>query len=130
MNEDDAVSAQPKALPTALVGDGELVPCVGGDARPYLNLDAAASTERAARRGARVCGVPAQLLERASRRWVPIAPGDRRRTSEARQTALAFAGRDDRDGDVAIFCRNTTEAINHLAYRLRLERRRRRGRRR
>ena len=32
---------------------------------------------------------------------------------------MSFAGRDDRD-DVAIICRNTTEAINHLAYRLRL----------
>ena len=30
----------------------------------------------------------------------------------------AGAGRDD---DVAIICRNTTEAINHLAYRLRFE---------
>ncbi|MEY2461457.1 MAG: hypothetical protein QOG30_3287 [Acidimicrobiaceae bacterium] len=40
----------------------------------------------------------------------------------ARTAALRFAGRVDRDDDVAIICRNTTEAINHLAYRLRLER--------
>jgi selenocysteine lyase/cysteine desulfurase len=33
---------------------------------------------------------------------------------------LAFAGRDPDGTDVAILCRNTTEAINHLAYRLRL----------
>src|SRR5207248_8246103 len=39
---------------------------------------------------------------------------------EARAAALDFAGRAARD-DVAIICRNTTEAINHLAYRLRLE---------
>src|SRR5438552_4620195 len=40
---------------------------------------------------------------------------------EARSAALAFAGRHGRgQDDVAIFCRNTTEAINHLAYRLRL----------
>jgi selenocysteine lyase/cysteine desulfurase len=39
---------------------------------------------------------------------------------EARSAALAFAGRLDSD-DVAIICRNTTEAINHLAYRLRLD---------
>ena len=32
---------------------------------------------------------------------------------------LAFAGRSE--DDVAILCRNTTEAINHLAYRLRLD---------
>jgi selenocysteine lyase/cysteine desulfurase len=35
---------------------------------------------------------------------------------------LRFAGRsDDNDDDVVIICRNTTEAINHLAYRLQLE---------
>ena len=34
----------PPILPTPLVGDGEPVPCVDGVARPYLNLDAAAST--------------------------------------------------------------------------------------
>ena len=45
---------------------------------------------------------------------------------EARAAALAFAGREGRD-DIAILCRNTTEAINHLAYRLRLSRRRRGG---
>ena len=38
---------------------------------------------------------------------------------DAREAALAFTGRSDRH-DVAIICRNTTEAINHLAYRLRL----------
>lgn len=47
---------------------------------------------------------------------------------EARAAALAFAGRapspagQPAAGDVAILCRNTTEAINHLAYRLRLTR--------
>ena len=39
---------------------------------------------------------------------------------EARAAAVTFAGRRG-DDDVAIICRNTTEAINHLAYRLRLE---------
>jgi len=34
---------------------------------------------------------------------------------------LAFAGRDPDGPDVAILCRNTTEAINQLAYRLRLD---------
>jgi selenocysteine lyase/cysteine desulfurase len=38
----------------------------------------------------------------------------------ARGAALGFAGRSPAGGDVAIICRNTTEAINHLAYRLRL----------
>ena len=39
---------------------------------------------------------------------------------QARDAALGFAGRPSGGGDVAIICRNTTEAINHLAYRLRL----------
>jgi selenocysteine lyase/cysteine desulfurase len=39
---------------------------------------------------------------------------------DARQAILTFAGRSGTD-DVAIICRNTTEAINHLAYRLRLQ---------
>jgi selenocysteine lyase/cysteine desulfurase len=39
---------------------------------------------------------------------------------QARDAALAFAGRSGRD-DIAIICRNTTEAINHLAYRLDLQ---------
>ena len=33
---------------------------------------------------------------------------------------LRFAGRSADGDDIAIICRNTTEAINHLAYRLRL----------
>ena len=40
---------------------------------------------------------------------------------EARRAVLAFAGRDPDGADVAILCRNTTEAVNHLAYRLRLD---------
>jgi selenocysteine lyase/cysteine desulfurase len=39
---------------------------------------------------------------------------------EARIAALHFAGRRLDGDDIAIVCRNTTEAINHLAYRLRL----------
>ena len=39
----------------------------------------------------------------------------------ARHAVLAFAGRAPDGPDVAILCRNTTEAVNHLAYRLRLE---------
>src|SRR6185503_4490977 len=38
----------------------------------------------------------------------------------ARVAALGFAGRPAEGDDVAIMCRNTTEAVNHLAYRLRL----------
>ncbi len=105
-------------LPVSLVGDGMLVPCLDGHSRPYTGLDAAASTSSletvisrleaflptysSVHRGA---GYKSQLATDAY--------------EEARQAALAFAGREGND-DIAIFCRNTTEAINHLAHSLRL----------
>jgi selenocysteine lyase/cysteine desulfurase len=104
-----------------LVGDGLLVPCADGTERPYLNLDAAASTS---------------ALEGVSRRVGAFLPmyssvhrgaGYKSRLAtrayeEARLAALGFAGRPPDGADVAIICRNTTEAINHLAYRLDLAR--------
>ena len=110
---------RPTIPPVQLVGDDQPVPCVDGEERPYLSLDAAASTnalpavaDRAtcSCRGIRACtGAPG------------TSPGRRRRLRGG-----AGSGPDLRrapaDGeDVAIICRNTTEAINHLAYRLRLE---------
>lgn len=106
-------------LPVQLVGDELTVPCVDGTEQRYLSLDAAASTpalpavaDRVAtflpwyssvHRGA---GYKSQMATAAY--------------EEARSAALRFAGREGTD-DVAIICRNTTEAINHLAYRLRLQ---------
>ena len=105
-------------LPIPLVGDGMLVPCVDGHERPYVALDTAASTsalEQVLRRVEeflpsyssihRGAGYKSQLATEAY--------------ESAREAALSFAGREGRD-DIAIICRNTTEAINHLAYRLRL----------
>jgi selenocysteine lyase/cysteine desulfurase len=102
----------------ALVGDDVPVPCVDGLERPYLNLDAAASTSAlpavangvvdflpwysSVHRGA---GYKSQFATAAY--------------EEARAAILGFSGRTGRD-DVAIICRNTTEAINHLAHCLRL----------
>lgn len=108
------------AAPASLVGDGDSVPCIDGTDRPYLNLDAAASTP--ALRSV-VDAVTAFLPMYSS---VHRGAGYRSRFSTtayeaARDAAMTFAGRDP-DRDVAIFCRNTTEAINHLAYRLELER--------
>lgn len=111
---------RPTTTPTvSLVGDGVEVPCVDGRDRPYLNLDAAASTGALPAVARRVeeflpwyssvhrgAGYKSQLSTRAY--------------EEARAAALAFAGRPAGGDDVAIICRNTTEAINHLAYRLRL----------
>lgn len=104
----------------SLVGDGQPSPCVDGEQRPYMSLDAAAST------GA----LPA--VARAVEEFLPWyssvhrgaglkSQRSTRAYEEARLAALRFAGRAPDGDDVAIICRNTTEAINHLAYRLRLD---------
>ena len=106
--------------PVPLVGDGALVRCADGTERPYLSLDAAASTAAlepvmnsvrefvpwysSVHRGA---GLKSQVSTRAY--------------EDARAAALAFAGHGPGDDHVAIICRNTTEALNHLAHSLRLE---------
>jgi selenocysteine lyase/cysteine desulfurase len=110
------------------VGDDVQAPCVDGIERRYVNLDTAASTS----------AFPEVLT--AVEHFVPTyssvhrGAGYKSRVATeayeaARATALAFSrgGRSEgyhpspgRD-DVAILCRNTTEAINHLAYRLRLD---------
>ena len=111
----------------ALVGDSLPVPCIDGESRPYLNLDAAASTNSLPVVAERV----ADFLPWYSSVHRGAGYKSRLSTIEyegARLAALTFAGRDPggsylggrgADGrDVAIICRNTTEAINHLAYRL------------
>ncbi len=107
-------------LPRPLVGDGSPVPCLDGTERPYLSFDAAAST-----------GALPAVADRVQS-FLPMYSSVHRGAGyksqlatdafeEARASALRFAGRTGGD-DVAIVCRNTTEAINHLAYRLRLDR--------
>ncbi|MEQ1786374.1 MAG: aminotransferase class V-fold PLP-dependent enzyme, partial [Acidimicrobiales bacterium] len=106
-------------LPIQLVGDGEAVPCVDGTDRPYLNMDAAASTSALPAVAQRV----AEFLPTYSSVHRGAGYRSRQATSAyeaARASALAFAGRAPDGDDVAIMCRNTTEAINHLAYRLQL----------
>jgi selenocysteine lyase/cysteine desulfurase len=103
---------------TDLVGAGQLVPCLDGSERPYRDLDSAASTPAMAVVAARV----AEFLPWYSS--VHRGAGYKSRISTAayegaRRATLSFAGRTGRD-DVAILCRNTTEAINHLAFRLAL----------
>ena len=101
----------------ALVGDGQMVPCIDGRDRPYLSLDAAASTS----------ALPA--VAQAVTDFLPWYSSVHRGAGyksqcstaayeAARAAALRFAGRPPDGDDVAIICRNTTEAINHLAYRL------------
>lgn len=107
-------------LPLALVGDEVEVPCFDGKARRYLNLDAAASTSALSAVAQRVT----DFLPYYSSVHRGAGYKSRRATNayeEARAALLGFAGRAGSDHDVAIICRNTTEAINHLAYRLRFE---------
>jgi len=105
--------------PVHLVGDGLMVPCVDGVERGYLSLDGAASTSALPAVADRVteflpwyssvhrgAGYKSQIATQAY--------------EHAREAIMRFANRGDKD--VAILCRNTTEAINHLAYRLRLTR--------
>jgi selenocysteine lyase/cysteine desulfurase len=105
-------------FPVSLVGDGMLVPCIDGRERPYVGLDTAAST------GA------LELVRRRVEEFLPSYSGVHRGSGyksklstdayeNARSAAVRFAGREGRD-DVAIICRNTTEALNHLAHSLRL----------
>ena len=116
---------QVTAPPVPLVGDGIPVACADGTERPYLSLDAAASTSAL---GPVLTRVEEFLpwyssVHRGAGHKSQVATGA---YEQARAAALAFAGRTGRpDGpgdDVAIICRNTTEALNHLAYRLRLAR--------
>jgi selenocysteine lyase/cysteine desulfurase len=100
-----------------LVGAGQVVPCLDGVDRPAIELDQAASTQAHPEAAARV----AEFLPWYSS--VHRGAGFRSRTAtaayeRARQAVLAFAGRPADGPDVAILCRNTTEAINQLAYRL------------
>src|ERR1700678_1977250 len=106
--------------PAQLVGDGGTVPLIDGTERPYVNLDFAASTS-ALRQVAEA--VTAFVPSYAS---VHRGAGFKSRSAtsayeSARASALAFCGERGPD-DVAGLCRNTTEAINQLTYRLRFDR--------
>jgi selenocysteine lyase/cysteine desulfurase len=104
-------------LGVQLVGDDLAVPCLDGQERRYLSLDAAASTSALPAVAARV----QEMLPWYSSVHRGAGWKSQLATSayeDARAAIEAFAGR--RGDDVAIICRNTTEAINHLAYRLEL----------
>ena len=106
-------------LGVRLVGDDLTAPCIDGRQRRYLSLDAAASTSALPAVAERVADfLPRYSSVHRGAGWKSqLATAE---YEEARAAALAFAGKGDDGGDVAIICRNTTEAINHLAYRLRL----------
>jgi selenocysteine lyase/cysteine desulfurase len=100
-----------------LVGDDVAVPCYDGSARRYVNLDNAASTSAF------------ESVRRAVAEFLPFYSSVHRGAGyksryataayeSARSSALGLCRPRDPDS-VAILCRNTTEALNHLAYRLR-----------
>ena len=107
------------AAVATLVGAHAPVPCLDGAERPYRDLDCAAST-------------PAlQVVADAVNEFLPwyssVHRGagykSRRATAAyeaARSSVHRFARRPVDGDDVVVIVRNTTEAINHLAYRLRL----------
>jgi selenocysteine lyase/cysteine desulfurase len=103
----------------ALVGAGLAVPCLDGSERPYRDLDCAASTPAMQVVADRV----AEFLPWYSSVHRGAGYKSRQATAayeSARESAYRFAGRTDGEGSVAVLVRNTTEAINHLAYRLQL----------
>lgn len=98
-----------------VVGLDEQVPLLGGRRGRYINLDNAASTP------------PLEDVVEAVRRFLPMyssvhrGAGFKSRLStaaydEAHETVAAFVGADTATNTV-IFGKNTTEAINKLAYR-------------
>ena len=101
----------------ALVGAHALVPCIDGTERPYRDLDCAASTPALQSVADRVT----EFLPWYSSVHRGAGYKSRRATAayeEARDSVHRFARRPDGGGDVVVLVRNTTEAINHLAYRL------------
>ena len=103
--------------PLPLVGDEVEVPCVDGGSRRYCGLDSAASTPALPAVAERVAG----FLPWYSSVHRGAGFKSREATAayeHARLAALGFAGRAIDGDDVAVLCRNTTEAINHIAYRL------------
>src|SRR5258708_11029945 len=101
------------------------VPCLDGVERPYRDLDCAASTPALQSVADRV----EEFLPWYSSVHRGAGFKSRRATDayeQARASALEFAGRASRQATadaaphVAVICRNTTEAVNHLAYRLSL----------
>ena len=103
----------------ALVGAHIAVPCVDGEERPYRDLDCAASTPALQVVADRV----AEFLPWYSSVHRGAGYKSRRSTAAyeaARDSVHRFAHRPAGGGDVVVLVRNTTEAINQLAYRLQL----------
>ncbi|MDP9443929.1 MAG: aminotransferase class V-fold PLP-dependent enzyme [Actinomycetota bacterium] len=102
------------------MGDQTLVPVHGGATRPFINLDCAASTPPSVR----VAAVVDEFLPWYSsvhRGAGAKSQHSSERYEQARDTMLRFVGGDATTHSV-VFPRNTTEALNLAAFRLRLTR--------
>jgi selenocysteine lyase/cysteine desulfurase len=109
----------PEAAVAPLVGAHVPVPCLDGTERPYRDLDCGASTPALQVVADRVT----EFLPWYSSVHRGAGYKSRRATADyedARASASRFAHRHPDADDVVVLVRNTTEAINQLAYRLRL----------
>jgi selenocysteine lyase/cysteine desulfurase len=109
----------PEDAVAPLVGAHAPVPCLDGTERPYRDLDCAASTPALQVVADRVT----EFLPWYSSVHRGAGYKSRRATADyeaARASASRFAHRPPDADDVVVLVRNTTEAINQLAYRLRL----------
>jgi selenocysteine lyase/cysteine desulfurase len=101
-----------------LVGDQTLVPVEGHSVKPYVNLDCAASTPPSVRVAAAVTDF-LPWYSSVHRGAGAKSQRSSERYEQARDTLLRFVGGDPSTHTV-IFPRNTTEALNIAAFRLRL----------
>ncbi|MGY1795644.1 aminotransferase class V-fold PLP-dependent enzyme [Geodermatophilus sp. SYSU D00525] len=109
----------PATSPGRLVGEDVRVPTAGGGLTRYVDLDAAATSSSSVR----VARAVQEFLPRYSS--VHRGAGAKSRYTSARyeaarETVLSFVGADPATHE-AVFVRNTTEALNALAFRLALE---------
>lgn len=111
-------TSQVKGWP--LLGDGLRVPLLGGGESRYVDLDSAATTS-ASRAVARAVDDYLPWYSSVHRGAGVRSRVASARYEAARETVLGFVGADPRT-HVALFPRNTTEALNMLAFRLGLAR--------
>ena len=104
----------------ALVGVDVAVPVLGGGTVRAVDLDAAATSPASAAVAAAVAdALPHTSSVHRGTGWKSQVTSAR--YEAAREAVLAFAGADPAT-HTAVFGRNTTEALNTLAFRLRLDR--------
>jgi selenocysteine lyase/cysteine desulfurase len=106
----DGIGARPLA---DVVGSGTLVPLDGGGVARYVNLDYAATAPSLTRVAARVAEV-LPWYSSVHRGAGYLSAFSTSLYESARQTVHGFVG--GRPGDVVVFTRNTTDALNLLSH--------------